>query len=194
LDTGERDVPLRAVYSALGAAVMLLAASMLAACGDPFGGTNALVRSDSLTLASATTGPAGFATAIDVATNDAPSFPELPAEAGEWDLQVRGGGATGFVLHPNPGVAPYRGAGLAKTTKDFSKPGNAPRDKNAYTRTDVPIQPGEVYYVQTRQRNNSCGTLSKFGILKVVSVNADSGTVRLAVTSNQNCDDERLEP
>ena len=48
--------------------------------------------------------------------------------------------------------------------------------------------------MQSRQRHNSCSTLAKFGILKVLSIRADSGVVHLAVTSNQNCDDERLEP
>ncbi|HEX8903764.1 MAG TPA: hypothetical protein VF771_02840 [Longimicrobiaceae bacterium] len=183
---------MREVLSAACALVVLSAATALTACGDPFGGQPPLLREDSVTLASAT-GPSSLPTAIDIVTNNAPAFPEKPAEAGDWDLQVRTSGSS-FVLHPNPGVSPYRGAGLLRTTRDFTDPGSAPRDNQQYTRTDVAIQPGEVYYVQSRQRNNSCGTLAKFGVLKVLSVRADSGVVHLVVTSNQNCDDERLEP
>jgi hypothetical protein len=192
LDTGERDFPLRAVFSAFGACMVLSASLALGACGDPFGGQAPTLRTDSVTLASVD-GPSELPTAIDIAINDAPAQPELPTEAGDWDFQVRGGGAS-FQLVPNPGVAPYRAAGLQRTTRDFSAPGTAPRANESYTRTAVTILPGEVYYVQSRQRNNSCSTLAKFGILKVLSVSADSGVVHLAVTSNQNCDDERLEP
>ena len=191
LDTGERDFPLRAVHTALATAAALLAASALSACGDPFGGQEPLLRTDSITLASVT-GPSPLPTAIDIATNNAPARPERPNEAGDWDFQVRTSGAS-FILHPNPGVSPYRAAGLQRTTRSFDDPGTAPRDNDGYTRTDVTVQPGEVYFAQSRQRNGTCGTVAKFGILKVLSVSVDSGLVHLVVTSNQNCDDERLE-
>ena len=171
--------------------MLLLSALALGACGDPFGGQKPLLRTDSVTLASVN-GPSELPTAIDIAVNNAPAQPELPTEAGDWDLQVRTSGGA-FQLVPNPGLAPYRGAGLQRTTRAFEDPATAPRDNNGYTRTPQTIAPGEVYYVQSRQRNGSCGTLAKFGILKVISTRADSGVVHLVVTSNQNCDDERLE-
>ena len=182
---------MRAVFSACGAVAALSAALALSACGDPFGGQQPLLRTDSVTLASVN-GPSELPTAIDIAVNDAPAQPELPTEAGEWDFQVRSSGAT-YLLHPNPGIAPFRGAGLVRTTRAFDDPGTAPRDNESYTRTDQVIQPGEVYYVQSRQRNGPCGSLAKFGIMKIIAIRADSGVVHLAVTSNQNCDDERLE-
>ncbi|HSU13413.1 hypothetical protein [Longimicrobium sp.] len=182
---------MRAVFPAFGALIAIAAAGALAACGDPFGGLDVALRTDSVTLA-AVSSPFDLPTALDLVTNNAPAQPELPTEAGDWDFQVRTSGA-GFVLHPNPGIAPYRAAGLALTTRDFDDPGPAPRSSDAYTRTDVAITAGQTYFVQSRQRNNICGTLTKFGILKVLSVRADSGIVHLVVKSNQNCDDERLD-
>jgi hypothetical protein len=183
---------LRAAFTAVGALAVLAAAGSLAACGDPFGGTDPLLRTDSVALASVT-GPSQLPTAIDIVSNNALALPELPTEAGDWDFQVRTS-AGALVLHPNPGTAPYRGAGLLKTTADFANPGSASRDNNAYTRTDVAIQPGEVYYLQSRQRNNVCGTVPTYGVLKVLSLRPDSGVAHLVVTSNHNCDDERLTP
>ena len=51
---------------------------------------------------------------------------------------------------------------------------------------------GDVYYVQSRQASAVCGIPPKYGILKVVQTVPDSGIIRLAVTSNQQCDAERL--
>jgi hypothetical protein len=182
---------LRAVRPALAALLLLPAAAALGACGDPFGGLDALVRTDSLEVASAT-GPSAKPTAIDVANNSALVRPELPGQAGQWDLQVQQAGST-FSLVPNPGTTIYRGAGLLKTTRSFTSPGSASRHSDDYTRTPVPIATGETYFVQTRQANLTCGTVPKYGVLKVLATLPDSGFVRLLVTSNQNCDDERLE-
>jgi hypothetical protein len=130
---------------------------------------------------------------VDIAVNNTPRLPELASQAGNWDLQVRQSGAT-FYLVPNPGDGSYRGAGLQKTTRTIENPGDAPRESDSYTRTQVAVVPGDAFYVQTRQRNPQCGTASKFGLVKVVSVSADSGTAKLAVLSNQACSDERLKP
>jgi hypothetical protein len=125
--------------------------------------------------------------------NNAPSFPELPSEAGNWDLQVRQQGST-FYLVPNPGNGTFRGAGLQKTSRTLENPGKAPITSASYTRTQVAVVPGDIYYVQSRQANSICGTLPKYGILKVISTVADSGVAHLAVLSNQSCADERLVP
>src|SRR6202007_3310006 len=111
-------------------------------------------------------GPSTLATAVDIAFNNSPSFPELPSEAGSWDVQVRQQGA-GFVLVPNPGSGSYRGAGLQKTTRTLENPGDAPIKSASYTRTAVAVSAGDVFYVQSRQLNSACGTLPKYGILKV---------------------------
>lgn len=183
---------MRAVFPAVAALVLLPLAAGLTACGDPFGADQQLVRLDSLTLASVN-GPSTLATAVDVAVNNAPTFPERPAQAGSWDLQVRQSGGS-FFLVPNPGNGGFRGAGVQKTSRTLESPGDAPRQSSTYTRTEVAVVAGDVFYVQSRQQNASCGTFPKYGILKVISTVADSGIARVAVRSNQSCDDERLNP
>lgn len=180
---------MRAVFPAVAALALLPLGALLGACGDPFGSTQ-LIRLDSLTLA-AVNGPSALPTAVDIVINNAPSFPELPSEAGSWDLQVRQEGST-FFLVPNPGNGTYRGAGLQKTTRTLDNAGNASIHSADYTRTAVAVTPGDIFYVQSRQLNNICGTVPKYGILKVVSTVADSGVAHIAVLSNQSCNDERL--
>jgi hypothetical protein len=182
----------RAVFGAVAALVVLPLAAGLTACGDPFGSAVNTVRLDSLTLASVN-GPSAFATAVDLAVNNAPTFPERPSQAGSWDLQVRQSGTT-FYLFPNPGNGSFRGAGVQKTTHTIEDPGDAPRNSDSYTRTEVAVAAGDAFYVQSRQQNPQCGTVAKFGLLKVISTVADSGVVHVAVLSNQSCNDERLKP
>jgi len=183
----------RAVFPAVAALVVLPLAAALTACGDPFGSGLEFIRLDSMTLASLG-GPSEIgATAVDVSVNNSPSFPELPSQAGNWDLQVRQTGAT-FYLVPNPGDGSFRGAGLLKTSHTIANPGDAPRESDSYTRTAVAVAPGDAFYVQTRQANPQCQVTPKYGLVQVVSVSADSGTARLAVLSNQACNDERLKP
>jgi hypothetical protein len=178
---------LRSAYPVLAALVLLPAAAALGACGDTFG-VETLIRSDTLVLASAN-GPSGLASALDIASNATPTRPELPAQAGAFDLQVRQTGST-FSLVPSPPSGQLRGAGLQLTTRDIANPGKAPREVDQYTRAAVPVSVGQTYFVQTRP---VCGTASKYAILKVLSVQPDSGLLRLNVVSNQTCDDERLE-
>jgi hypothetical protein len=183
----------RAVYPVALTLLLLPALAVLGACGDPFGANQNLILLDSVKLAAvnvSSTGP----TAIDLVLANAPSHPEQPNEAGQWDLQVRMSGST-FQLVPNPGSGVYRGAGLVKTTRTLEDPGNAPRASDAYTRTALTVAAGDRFYVQSRQYQpvaGGCGTVPKYGILSVVSVVPDSGVVHLAVKSNQACDDERL--
>jgi hypothetical protein len=180
----------RAVFPSVAALVLLPLAAVLTACSDPSGANSVFLRLDSLTLASVN-GPSTRATAVDVALANSPAFPERPAGAGNWDFQLRQSGSA-FFLTPNPGNGSFRGAGLQKTVRTLENPGDAPRESDSYTRTEVAVAAGDVFYVQARQRTPNCGTLPIFGILKVISTAADSGTARIAVLSNQSCGDERL--
>jgi len=182
----------RAVFPAVAALVVLPLAAALTACSDPFGSNEQFLRLDSLTLASVTNGPSSLPSAVDVALANSPAFPERPSTVGNWDVQVRQSGSS-FFLVPNPGNGSFRGAGLQKTTRTLENPGSAPRESDSYTRTEVAVSPGDVFFVQARQQTPTCGTLPIFGILKVVSVAADSGIAHIAVRSNQSCGDERLE-
>ena len=181
---------MRAVYPVLAALALLPLAAGLTACDDPLGDGLNFIRLDSLTIA-AVNGPSPLASALDVAVQNRPTFPELPSQAGLWDLQVRQSGSA-FSLLPNPGNGSYRGAGLQKTSRTLENPGEASRKSTDYTRTQVAVAAGDVYYVQSRQQNPECGTVPKYGMVKVVSLAADSGVAHLAVLSNQSCNDERL--
>ena len=181
---------MRAVFPAVAALVLLPLAAGLAACSDPSGANSVFLRLDSLTLASVN-GPSTLATAVDVALANSLAFPERPAGAGNWDFQLRQSGSA-FFLVPNPGNGSFRGSGLQKTSRTLENPGDAPRQSDTYTRTEVAVAAGDVFYVQARQQTPNCGTLPIFGILKVVSTVADSGVAHIAVVSNQSCGDERL--
>jgi hypothetical protein len=181
----------RAVFPSVAVLALLPLAAALTACDDPLGSGLELIRLDSLTLASVS-GPSPRATALDVAVSNALAFPEQPNSAGRWDVQLRQTGST-FFLVPNPGNGTFRGAGLQKTSRTLENPDEAPREADGYTRTAVAVAAGDVFYVQSRQQNPSCGSLPKYGILKVIATVPDSGVARIAVLSNQSCNDERLE-
>ncbi|HET7230047.1 MAG TPA: hypothetical protein VFJ16_08605 [Longimicrobium sp.] len=180
---------MRFAYPALAALVLFPAAAALGACGDPFGGVDPQIVSDSVVLASAN-GPSTRASAVDIADNVRLTFPENPGTAGLFDLQVRQNG-TAFSLVPSPSTGNLRGAGLQRTTRTLEAPGDAPREVSGYTRTAVTVAVGETYFVQTRP---VCGSSSsRYAILRVVAANPAAGELTLKILSNQNCDDERLE-
>jgi hypothetical protein len=174
----------------LFAFVLIPSAVVLSGCEDPFNLGDPVLALDSLRLA-APTSQVNIPTAVDVNNGNALRRPELPSESSAWDFQLRQNGSS-FSLVPFGTLGRLRGAGIRPADAPFETAEEAPRGRGEYTRTGVPIAPGQSFYVQTREAQNSLCV--KYGILKVLSVSADSGTARLAVRSNQNCDDERLQP
>jgi len=184
-----RNLP--AVRSLLLLAFVLVPSAMvLSACEDPFNLGDPVLRTDSLRLA-APTSAVNIPTAVDINNGNALRRPEQPSEASAWDFQLRQNGAT-FSLVPFSSLGRLRGAGIRSADAVFETAEEAPRGSGEYTRDPFAIAPGQTYFVQTREAQNSFCV--KYGILKVLSVSADSGTARLVVRSNQNCDDERLQP
>ena len=181
---------MRSAFPVLAALLLLPAASALTACTDTTGVENFL-RGDSIVLASVN-GPSTRATAVDVLSGVILSFPERPAYAGAYDFQVRQHGAT-FWFAPNPGDSGLRGTGLLETTRTYEHPGNAPRPVDEYRRDSIAVAVGKSYFVQTRVVPSTCSTTSKYALINVLAVSADSGTVTFRMVSNQQCDDERLE-
>lgn len=180
---------MRAVFISL--LVALPAAAALAACGDTSGlGAPALLTTDSARLSTPTSSVTNRPTAIDLTNSNAPASPELPGQAGSWDIQLRQSGAT-MQLAPRPTLSTQRGAGLKLTTNEVENAGRAPRGYSAYLHEAVNIAAGERYYV--RSRETSSFACVKYAIVKVLEVHPDSGTATLRIRSNQNCDDERLE-
>ena len=182
---------MRSAFPVLAALMLFPAAAALTACSDATGVENFL-RGDSIVLASVN-GPSTRATAVDILNGVILSFPERPAYAGTYDFQVRQHGST-FWFAPNPGESGLRGTGLQETTRTYDNPGNAPRRVDQYGRDSIAVAVGKSYFVQTRVVPATCSTTSKYALVNVLAVNADSGTVTFRMVSNQNCDDERLEP
>lgn len=181
---------MRSFHLTLAALVLIPAASLLGACDDPFGGVDPLLRADSIVLSSANSAST-LPSAVDIANNVARTRPELPAEAGLFDLQVRQNG-TVFSLVPSPASGTLRGAGLQRTTRTLDVPGEAPREVAGYVRTAQQVAVGDRWFVQTRP-GGGCGTTSKYALLQVVAADPAAGLLTLKLISNQSCDDERLE-
>ncbi|HET7464584.1 MAG TPA: hypothetical protein VFJ82_25305 [Longimicrobium sp.] len=182
---------MRSTIPVLAALVLLPAAAALTACSDATGVENFL-RGDSIDLA-AVNGPSKRATAVDILNGVILSFPERPAYAGAYDFQVRQHGSTLWFV-PNRGESGLRGTGLLETTRTYEKPGSAPRPVDEYERDSIAVAAGKNYFVQTRVVPSTCSTTSKYALINILAVNADSGKVTFRMVSNQNCDDERLEP
>lgn len=174
----------------LFAFVLVPSALALGACEDPFDLGDPVLKSDSVRLA-APTSQVNIPTAIDINNGNALRRPELPSDANAWDFQLRQDGGT-FSLVPIATEGRSRGAGLRVADRPFDTAEEAPRGRGEYTRGPLAITPGQSYYLQSREAQGSFCV--KYGILKVISVSADSGTARLVVRSNQLCDDERLQP
>ena len=177
---------MRAVLSA--ALLLIAAAPFMGGCDDPFGLGEVILVQDTIIL-TAPTVPGNTASAVDLAEGVSPRRPELPAEAQQWDLQIRQEG-TAFSLVPFPQLSSLRGAGLRLSDRAFEDVDEAPRGSASYTRAETAITPGQTFFVQSRQSQSL--RCSKFSVLKVLSVSADSGLAHIAVRSNQSCDDERL--
>jgi hypothetical protein len=174
----------------LFAFVLIPSAVVLSGCEDPFNLGDPVLALDSLRLA-APTSQVNIPTAVDINNGNALRRPEQPSESSAWDFQLRQNGSS-FSLVPFGTLGRLRGAGIRPADAPFETAEEAPRGRSEYTRGSFAITPGQSYYVQTREAQNSFCV--KYGILKVLSVSADSGTARLAIRSNQNCDDERLQP
>ena len=181
---------MRFAFPALAALVLLPAAAALTACSDSTG-VETFLKVDSVQVG-AVNGVSSKASGFDVLSGAILTFPERPVFAAAYDLQVRQQGSD-FYFYLNPGSGGLRGTGLRKTTRTIDNPGSAPRTVADYERVATKIAAGETYYVQSRVVTAFCSTTSKYAIVNVAAVNADSGFVTLKVISNQQCDDDRLE-
>jgi DNA-binding transcriptional LysR family regulator len=178
------------------AALVLLSAVALAACGDSSTAVEARIVSDTVTLA-VPSAEASEPSAIDLVRDQPPftfrRFPERLGDAQQWDLALRRADA-GLALRPYsiPGAA-LRGTGIAVASTDYDRLDRAPRGTAAYRFSTTPIALGTTYVVRSRQYAPGPGAVcTKYGKLKVVALDAAAGTARIAVSVNENCEDERL--
>lgn len=173
------------------AVLLLLALAPLAACGDATG-LELSLASDTVTVA-VPDAPSGEATAIDL-VRTAPPFtllrrPERVEDAEQWDFALRRSGGT-LALRPYDPLSPaLRGAGIAVATRDYDQLDRAPRGTGPYGTETIELTEGTTYVARSRQYGGGCANYAKF---KVVDLDVAAGTVELAVTLNDRCEDDRL--
>ena len=173
---------------------LFASSALLGACGDDPLFPDVTLSVDTVTL---TVPGADQPSALDLVQAQPPFTllrrPELLRDAGEWDIALRRGD-TGLVLRPYeaPG-SPYRGAGVGTASQDYDRISEAPRGSGSYSDAGLPATQGGVYFLRSRQYPNSNGALCvNYAKAKLLSVDAAAGTAQVAVTLNDNCDDERL--
>lgn len=186
---------MRFVRLSLPLAGILVSSAALAACGDDPLFPETLIVADTVTL---TVPGADVPSALDLARIQPPYTllrrPELVRDANAWDFALRRTAAGGLALRPYdaPG-SPYRGSGIAPATEDFDRIDEAPRGDTRYSQALAPVAAGSVWYMRSRQFPSPGGQIClKYAKAKALEVDAAAGTVKLAVTLNDNCDDERL--
>ncbi|HEX2205327.1 MAG TPA: hypothetical protein VHG91_18605 [Longimicrobium sp.] len=180
------------MHRTLSRTALLLALSLLplslalGGCDDPLGLGDAQIAADSIDLELASPGSVD-PSAIDVLSNPPGlRYPERSVDAQEWDVQLRRAGA-GFVLAPFTSLGGSRAAGIVRSGTDYAAVDEAPRGRSQYSLDPVSIQEGATYFI--RSRNLNC---VKYGVVKVVDLDAAAGTGRFVIRSNIACDDERL--
>lgn len=186
------EFPVRLRFSAL--MVLLLAcAPLLSACEDNGFLGQLVVSVDTVVVGL----PGGNAegSAVDIVRGESLSLlrnPEQVADAERWDVALRRTDA-GLVLRPfAPVASSFRGAGITVATQAFDAIEKAPRGTSSYGTDPVPVTPGAVYILRSRQFNSGGIICVKYAKLRVEAVDEAAGTVRLALLINEGCDDERL--
>jgi hypothetical protein len=175
--------------------LVLPLASALSACeGNSLFGEPRL-RTDTVTIAAPTPGGT-LPTGIDLIRQNfiepIVSFPETTADANRWDFVVRQSGGQ-LVLRSFVPVGGGAGAGASRATRDFDQIREAPRSGSTYGNADVPLVLNATYLLRSRPWSNGYQRCQTYAKAKVVALDVEAQTVRLAVVLNANCDDERLD-
>jgi hypothetical protein len=175
---------------------LLLAALPLAACGDDFGPQTWDATPDTTLLYSLSRPEyIGRPSAYDFTTLTRVSV-EATGSTGNWDAALAEQN-NGFVLVPSgnfPGIISR--AAIGETTyTTLDQLTRAPGDTADYSRAPVPLREGAVYVV--RSRIAPCigfGSGTYYGKFQVVSMDAATGTIRLAAVRNPYCNNRALVP
>jgi hypothetical protein len=174
---------------------LLAAPLLLGACDDPFAAEAWDATPDTLTLYSASRAEhTGLNSALDL-WNIATVPIEVQGATGQWDfLLTEQAGVLSLVsasVVPNLDSRAGIVATDATTLEELTR---ATGESSAYVRTPVTLRAGAVYVA--RSRRLSCGFVSgsRYGKLKVTSLDSERGIVELAVVRNPYCDDRDLIP
>ena len=180
--------------------VGLLLVSGLAACDDPNAGLfNPVIREDTVDLAAPLVDRA-TPTALDVAYASSlilGRFPELVADAEQWDFAVRReGGQLRLVPAGLFGFQNPVGGGSTATISLALNEGIDEITRASASRLDtiipVVLEQGEVYVVRSRRTNAAFGGCENYAKIQPLEVDAAAGRVKLRVVGNARCNDPRL--
>lgn len=174
--------------------IVFASSALLGACGDDPLFPDVVLSVDTVTL---TVPGADRPSALDLVQAQPPRTllrrPELLRDAQEWDIALRRGDG-GLLLRPFEAQASsLRGAGITLADEDYDRIDEAPRATNAYASTPLPATVGTTYFIRSRQYPVQTILCVNYAKAKVLAVDLVAGTARIALTQNNNCDDERLE-
>jgi hypothetical protein len=173
--------------------IVFASSALLGACeGDAFG-VDAAISVDTVTL---TVPGVDQPSALDLVQAQPPFLllrrPELVRDAQEWDIALRRGTA-GLQLRPQEIMASQlRGAGIAPANQDYDAITEAPRGTTAYGDAPLGVTLGATYFFRSRQYPVQTVLCVNYAKAKVIALDVAAGTARIALTQNDNCDDERL--
>ena len=173
--------------------IVFASSALLGACeGDSFG-VDVAIKVDTVTL---TVPGVDQPSALDLVQAQPPFLllrrPELVRDAQEWDIALRRG-TTGLLLRPQEiEASQLRGAGIVLADQDYDAATEAPRGTTAYGEAPVAVTLGATYFIRSRQYPLQTVLCVNYAKAKVVAMDLAAGTARIALTQNDNCDDERL--
>ncbi len=170
-------------------AIALAAALPLAACDDPFGGSQPLPdEPTTVSLSDFQTGPLGEATAFQLSNGRTVQ----PSQVNDWDFVhwVTGDGGTQF--RPRDMITSGdSNAGLVAVEVAFGSLEEAP-ESGYRTNEPVPADSGAVYAVRSRQAPDLGLQCRRFAKVEVLSVDAEAKTVTFRHLVNPNCESRNL--
>lgn len=176
-------------------ALLLPLASGLAACDDPFGGREAFLVSDTVTLAAPSTDSLNMGSALNLLGAGLVVFPERIGDAfpqPSWDVALRVVDGQ-LLLRPSPTDARRIGARITRARDvDFAGSRRAPESREEYAVDPVALEVGRVYFVRSRAYGQAGIRCVNFAKVQPLELSAAAGTARFAVVANGICNDRRL--
>ena len=155
--------------------------------------------SDTVLVAAPIAGNEALPTALDVSTDGAGGiwggrFPERSVDALQWDFAVRIRDGQ-VALVPQGALGVQSGAALTPALVGETLEGlrEAPGQTTFIATEAVTMETGRVYAARTRNALPVFGSgCTQFSKISPLEIDQSAGRVRIAVTTNQRCNDPRL--
>ena len=184
-------------------ATVALLVLTVSACDDPNDGLfDPIIQEDTVDLAAPLVDPE-IPTALDVAlaaSGVRGRFPELVADAEEWDLAIRReDGVLVFVpaatfgfQNPNPIGGLSRAAVTVPLERAMEEVIEAPGQSSLLSDTTITIRTDRIYVVRSRRTAASFAGCENYAKVQPLAVDPVAGTVKLRLIGNARCNDPRL--